>query len=86
MRLWYNIAMEKIEIELTPDAEFGGFTAQVPGVPAYGAGETEEAAISGLKEAVAAYVSAFGVADALARVTRPAHRTLDVSFEEFACA
>lgn len=78
--------MKKIEIELTPDTEFGGFTAQVPGIPAYGEGETEDAAIGDLKEAVAAYVAAFGVADALARVTRPALRTLDMSLEEFACA
>ena len=78
--------MEKVEIELTSDIEVGGFTAQIPGIPAYGEGETEDAAVADLRLAVAAYVSAFGVADALSRATHPALRTLDVSLEEFVCA
>ncbi len=78
--------MEKISIELIPDEEIGGFTAQIPGIPVYGEGETEDSAIADLKEAVQAYVAAFGIKDALARISRPALRTLPMSLEEFSCA
>lgn len=78
--------METITIELTPDTEVGGFTAQIPGIPAYGEGETESQAIADLKEAVIAYVSFFGIEDALARITRPATRSLSMSLEEFSRA
>ena len=78
--------MKAISIELTPDEEIGGFTAQIPGIPAYGEGKTEDKAIADLKEAVAAYVSAFGIEDALSRITRPAVRALSVSLEEFSRA
>ncbi len=78
--------MKPISIELIPDQEIGGFTAQIPGIPAYGEGQTEEVAIKDLKEAVGAYVSAFGIKDALARIASPALRTLEVSLEEFSRA
>lgn len=75
--------MKKIDIELTPDAEMGGFIAQIPGIPAYGEGATEEVAIADLKKAVIAYVSAFGIEDALSRVMSPSVRTIDLTLEEF---
>lgn len=78
--------MKPINIELIPDEEVGGFTAQIRGIPAYGEGRTEDEAIKDLKEAVAAYVSAFGIEDALARIMRPAFRTLPMSLKEFSCA
>lgn len=38
-----------IALELCPDPEQGGCTARVPDIPAYGEGETEEAAIADFK-------------------------------------
>ena len=54
-------------VELIPDPEFGGFTARIPDIPAYGEGETEDEAIVDLKEALRAYIEAFGIDDALSR-------------------
>jgi predicted RNase H-like HicB family nuclease len=56
-------------IELIPDPDDGGFTARMPDIPAYGAGETEEAAIADLKEEVHGYIETFGLDDALSRVS-----------------
>lgn len=78
--------MKPITLEIIPDAKVGGFTARILGIPAYGEGESEEAAIADLKEGVGAYVSAFGMDDALAHITSPAVRTLDVTLEEFSRA
>ena len=64
--------MVRLTIELIPDVEHGGFTARVPDIPAYGEGETEDEAIADLREALKAYVQAFGPEDALARVNEPA--------------
>ena len=64
--------MERITVEIIPDAEQGGFTARVPDIPAYGEGETEQAAIADLKEALRAYIETFGLADARARINAPA--------------
>ena len=61
--------MSRITVELIEDAELGGFTARVPDLPAYGEGETEEAALADLKEAINGYVEAFGLEDALSRLT-----------------
>ena len=58
-----------LTVELTPDPEQGGFTACVPDIPAYGEGETEEAAIADLREALRGYIAQWGLEDALARVT-----------------
>ena len=61
----------QLTVELIPDHEQGGFTARVPDIPAYGEGETEEAAIADLKEALQAYVEAFGLEDAESRLAVP---------------
>lgn len=67
-----------IAVELLPDPEQGGFTARVPDIPAYGEGATEEEAIADLKEALRGYIEAFGLEDALARLSSPsALRRLD---------
>lgn len=58
-------------VELIPDFEIGGFTARIPDIPAYGEGETEDEAIADLKEALRAYIEAFGIDDALARANVP---------------
>lgn len=57
-----------LTIELIPDPEQGGFTACIPDIPAYGEGETEEAAISDLKEALRAFIEAAGLEEALSRI------------------
>jgi predicted RNase H-like HicB family nuclease len=64
--------MQGLTVEIIPDAEQGGFTARVPDIPAYGEGETEDEAAADLKEALAVYVEAFGLEDALSRVNAPA--------------
>lgn len=58
-------------VELIPDPEMGGFTARLPDIPASGEGETEDAAIADLKEAMRAYIEAFGIEDARARANIP---------------
>lgn len=76
--------MKEFVIEIIPDEEIGGFTATIPGIPAYGEGETEEAAIADLKQAVAVYVSVFGIEDALDRMNVPSElRRMNTSLEEF---
>lgn len=57
-----------LTIEIIADPEQGGFTARLPDIPAYGEGETEEAAIDDLKEAVRGYIETFGLDDALGRL------------------
>ena len=76
--------MKQITVELIPDPEQGGFTARIPDIPAYGEGETEEEAIADLREAVCGYIEAFGLDDALARLTAPAIRLIDCDLAEFA--
>ena len=44
--------MQRVSVELIPDSEFGGYTARPPDIPADGQGETEQAAIDDLKEAI----------------------------------
>ncbi len=63
--------MQRVSVELIPDPEFGGYTARLPDIPAYGEGETEQAAIADLKEALRGYIGAFGLEDALARLVAP---------------
>jgi predicted RNase H-like HicB family nuclease len=60
-----------LTVELIPDPEIGGFTARLPDIPAYGEGETEDEAIADLKEALRAYIEAFGIDDARARANVP---------------
>lgn len=62
---------DSLTVELIPDPEFGGFTARVPDIPAYGEGENEEEAIEDLKDALRAYIESFGLEDALTRTTPP---------------
>ncbi len=77
--------MPRITVELIPDPEFGGYTARVPDLPAYGEGATEEEAIEDLKEAIRGYIETFGLTDALARITAPLElRQLDWDLAELA--
>lgn len=63
--------MSKLAIEIIPDPEEGGFTARLPDVPAYGEGETEDAAIADLKVALQGYIETFGLEDTIARLNVP---------------
>lgn len=61
----------RVAIELIPDINVGGYTARLPDIPAYGEGETVEEAIADLREAVRGYIEAFGLDDAVARLSTP---------------
>ena len=75
-----------LSVELIPDPELGGYTARVPDIPAYGEGDTQDEAIADLKLALRGYIEAFGLEDALARVSSPITvRTLKCSLAELAC-
>jgi predicted RNase H-like HicB family nuclease len=79
--------MSGLTVEIIPDSEQGGFTARVPDIPAYGEGDTEELALADLREALTAYVEAFGIDDAMARVNSPSSlRRLDVDLADLARA
>ena len=70
-------------VELIPDPELGGYTARVPDIPAYGEGETEEAAVADLKEALAAYLEALGLDEATTRLNPPSSlRQLDLELKD----
>ena len=69
--------MSRLTVEIIADPEEGGFTARLPDIPAYGEGETEEQAIADLKDALRGYIEAFGLEDALARISSPVVRELD---------
>jgi predicted RNase H-like HicB family nuclease len=71
--------MARMTIELIRDPEYGGFTARVPDLPAYGEGETKESAIADLQEAIRAYIEAFGLEDAVSRIT-PALEVTEVDW------
>lgn len=74
-----------LSVELIPDPDQGGFTARVPDLPAYGEGATEEEAIADLREAIRGYIEAFGLDDALGRVsTSVAVRQLDWDLADLA--
>jgi predicted RNase H-like HicB family nuclease len=66
-----NMKLNEVAVELIADPTEGGFTARVPDIPAYGEGETEDAAIADLKEALRGYIEAFGLDDALQRLNSP---------------
>lgn len=75
--------MKGLTVELIPDPELGGYTARVPDIPAYGEGETEEEAIADLRVALAAYVEAFGLEEATARLNPPSSlRQVDLKLED----
>ena len=78
--------LSDLVIELIPDPEQGGFTARVPDVPAYGEGDTEDAAIADLQEALKGYIQTFGVEDALGRVVRPHLRPVNWTLKGLARA
>ena len=71
-----------LTVEIISDPDQGGFTAQLPDIPAYGEGETEAAAISDLKEAIRGYIATFGLEDALSRVSQLALRNVDFDLVE----
>lgn len=74
-----------VSVELIPDPEQGGFTARLPDIPAYGEGATEEEAIADLREAVRGYIDAFGLDDALTRLSSlSALRQLDWDLADLA--
>jgi predicted RNase H-like HicB family nuclease len=76
-------AMKQVCVELIADEKYGGFTARLPDIPAYGEGETEAEAIADLKEALAAYIESFGLEDALARLQSPVTiRSIDLDLAE----
>lgn len=62
-------ATAPLTIELIPDEDLGGFTARLPDIPAYGEGATEEEALADLRSALCGYIEAFGLDDALARLS-----------------
>ena len=75
--------MKLLTVELIPDPEVGGYTARVPDIPAYGEGETEEDAIVDLKDALRAYIDAFGLDETTARLNPPSSlRQLDLELED----
>jgi predicted RNase H-like HicB family nuclease len=75
--------MPRITVELIPDPDWGGYTARVPDLPAYGEGATEAEAIDDLKEAIRGYIETFGLTDALARISPPLEvRQLDWDLAE----
>lgn len=72
-----------LTIELIPDPDLGGFSARVPDIPAYGEGATEDEAVEDLREALKGYVEAFGIDDALARLSPPLTiRTIDLDLTQ----
>jgi predicted RNase H-like HicB family nuclease len=74
--------MKHLTVEIIPDTEQGGFTARVPDIPAYGEGASEAEAIADLREALLAYVEAFGLDDAMARLNAPSSlRQLDIELD-----
>lgn len=73
-----------ITVELIPDLELGGYTARIPDIPAYGEGESEDAALADLREALKAYIETFGIDDAVSRVCFPKLRETDWDLQELA--
>jgi predicted RNase H-like HicB family nuclease len=75
-----------LTVELIPDYEFGGYTARLPDIPAYGEGTTQDEAIADPKVALRGYIEAFGLEDAKARLSSPIDvRTLQWDLAELAC-
>lgn len=75
--------MKRLTVEIIPDPDEGGFTARVPDIPAYGEGETEDAAIADLQESLRAYIEAFGIENAVSRLNSPSSlRHLDLELQD----
>lgn len=66
-----NAKLNQLAVELIADPVEGGFTARLPDIPAYGEGETEDAAIADLKDALRGYIETFGIDDAMQRLNAP---------------
>lgn len=64
-----HIGLATITIDIVPDPEYGGFTARIPDIPAEGEGATEHEAIADLKNSLIGYIEAFGLEDAISRIT-----------------
>lgn len=76
-----------LTVELIPDPELGGFSARVPDIPAYGEGATEDEAVQDLREALKGYIEAFGIDDAMARLSPPLTiRQIDLDLAQLARA
>lgn len=71
-------ATSPLTVELIPDEDLGGFTARLPDIPAYGEGATEEQALADLRSALSGYIEAFGLDDALARLSHLHLRHIDL--------
>jgi len=79
--------MGKINVELIPDLELGGFTARICGLPAYGEGKTEKDALADLKEAIIAYIEAFGTKNVMSIINAHSRQHLvSVPLNELALA
>ena len=71
-----------ITVELIPDHEQGGFTARLPDCLPTARGRPKYEAIADLREALCGYIEAFGLDDAVSRVSSPsAIRQVDWNFE-----
>lgn len=75
-----------LTVELIADPDFGGFTARLPDLPAYGEGESEQEALDDLKEAIRGYIEAFGREDTIARISHPVVRQVDFDIAELSHA
>lgn len=73
-----------LTVELIPDPDLGGYTARIPDIPTYGEGDTEDAALADLKEALIAYIETFGIDDAVSRICSPTLRTTNWNLAELA--
>jgi predicted RNase H-like HicB family nuclease len=71
----------RLPVELIPDEEQGGFTATIPDIPAYGEGDTEDAAIEDLNEALRLSIEVRGI-DRLLSLVRPGAHTRDVELRD----
>ena len=74
MRFKQEPTTSPLMIELIPDPEAGGFTARLPGIRAYGEGESEAAAIADLREALRAFIETSGMEDNIRHVVSPTLR------------
>jgi predicted RNase H-like HicB family nuclease len=74
--------MQHLTVEIIPDTDQGGFTARVPDIPAYGEGASESEAMEDLRQALQAYVEAFGIDDGMSRLNPPSSlRQLDIELD-----
>ena len=88
--LCYTVGMQAIQgitVEFILDPDLGMYTARVPYIPAYGEGKTKEEALADLKEALTGYIEAFGLEDALQRLSTPISvQHINVDLVEFAAS